>query len=124
MCRVRNRSAHLRIVPAPTRHPAASSSPTRAPVLAAPTAAPTPAAPPPTTRTSYLSFIIISFALDVFSDDLAILTGHGDRRHGVALRMNPTPRTVRIIGDSFGPLSLRRSRPMCTSTRFVSGKNL
>src|SRR5258706_11409192 len=47
------------MVAAPPRHPAASTKPTRAPVLAAPTAAPTPAAPPPTTRTSYLSFIII-----------------------------------------------------------------
>src|SRR5258708_3057992 len=61
MCRVRNRSAHLRIVPAPPRHPAASTRPTRAPVLAAPTAAPTPAAPPPTTRTSYLSFMVIPY---------------------------------------------------------------
>src|ERR1700676_5160982 len=51
------------------------------------------------------------FSLDGFSVD-------------VAPRMNPAPRTVRIIGASFGPLSLRRSRPMCTSTRFVSGRNL
>src|SRR5260370_13936149 len=111
----------LRIVPAPPRHPAASTRPTRAPVLAAPTAAPTPAAPPPTTRTSYLSFIIISFALDGSSDDH---TGHGDRHHAVALRINPAPRTVRIIGASFGRSTLRRSRPMCTSTRLVSGRNL
>src|SRR5882757_7495742 len=110
------------MVAAPPRHPAASSSPTRAPVLAAPTAAPTPAAPPPTTRTSYSSFIIISFALDGSFDDHATQTW--DRNHGVALRMNPTPRTVRIIGASFGPLTLRRSRPICTSTRFVSGRNL
>jgi hypothetical protein len=42
-----------------------------------------------------------------------------------ALRMNPAPRTVLIIGASFGPLTLRRSRPMCTSTRIIdSGTNL
>jgi hypothetical protein len=49
------------------------------------------------------TFIITSFALDGCSDDHA---GHGDRHHGVALRMNPTPRTVRIIGASFGPVML------------------
>src|SRR5260370_1910901 len=51
------------------------------------------------------------FSLDGFSVD-------------VPPRINPSPRTVRIIGASFGPLTLRRSRPMCTSTRFVSGRNL
>src|SRR5260370_30005754 len=70
----------MRIVPAPPMPPAASTRPTRVPVLAAPTAAPTPAAPPPTTRTSYLSFIIISFALDGSFDDHAIQTGGSTSR--------------------------------------------
>ncbi len=39
-------------------------------------------------------------------------------------RMNPLPRTLRIIGDSCGPSILRRSLPMWTSTRLVSGTNL
>jgi hypothetical protein len=43
---------------------------------------------------------------------------------GLALRTKPAPRTLRIIGPSFGPSILRRSRPKCTSTRFVSGTNL
>ena len=31
--------------------------------------------------------------------------------NGVALRTKPAPRTLRIIGASFGPSTLRRSRP-------------
>jgi hypothetical protein len=38
--------------------------------------------------------------------------------------MNPLRRTVRIIGGSCGPSILRRSRPICTSTRLVFGTNL
>src|SRR5258708_18537197 len=47
--------------PAQARYQAASTRPTRAPVLAARTAARTPGAPSATTRTSCLSFMVIPY---------------------------------------------------------------
>ena len=40
------------------------------------------------------------------------------------LEQNPAPRTLQIMGASFDSSTLRRSRPIWTSTRFVSGTNL
>jgi hypothetical protein len=37
---------------------------------------------------------------------------HCKQSHRVALRMNPAPRTLRIIGASFDPSTLRRNRPI------------
>jgi hypothetical protein len=33
-------------------------------------------------------------------------------RDGIGLRTNPAPRTLRIMGASFAPSTLRRSRPI------------
>src|SRR5882762_5673868 len=89
-------------ISAPPRHPAASTRPTRAPVLAAPTAAPTPAAPPPTTRTSYLSFVIISSLRAVSCVPVGILV---DRRSPRTRVCAPAPArfsTGRHVGRCFG----------------------
>jgi len=81
------------------------------------------AAPPPTTRTSYLSFRIIPSHSTVLRMSTTERAKWGSRRRPNEPCAAESPESS---GLSFGPFfwgSCRRSRPMCTSTMFVSGRN-